>query len=312
MEFKHLPVLKNEVLDFFSADDIGHQSASGGGIFVDGTLGGGGHTLALLSFLQTTNYRLQTKIIGIDRDLEAIFAAKKNLTDFSKQVTFVHDNFSNLPAILKSINVKKADGIFLDLGVSSYQLENPARGFSFQNDVPLDMRMNQEDDLTASDIVNYYDEKKLADIFWNLADERYSRRIAKNIVHSRKLAPIKTTGDLVEIIRNSTPTANQHKQKIHFATRVFQALRIETNSELKVLEDFIPTASELLNSGGRLAIISFHSKEDRIVKWAFRKLIADFPDKFKILTKKPIVPSLSEISTNPRARSAKLRVLERI
>ena len=303
IEFKHQPVLLNEVLEYLRP--------KAGGIYVDGTLGGGGHSEAILR--QTTDDKRPT-IIGIDRDLEAIFAAKKNLAEFKDRVIFIHDNFSNLPAILKSLDIEKVDGILLDLGISSYQLENPNRGFSFQNDAPLDMRMDQSDDLTAADIINFYDEKKLADLFYKYGEERFSRRIARRIVERRGqnlrgLSPI-TSGELVEIIKKSSPPKYRYWQKIHFATRVFQALRIEVNNELNILEDFIPGAAELLKGDGVLTIISFHSLEDRIVKHSFRDLAEKNSEKYKVLTKKPLLPTEGEIAKNPRARSAKMRALE--
>jgi len=214
-----------------------------------------------------------------------------------------------LPEILHSKNIEKVDGILLDLGVSSYQLDNSERGFSFQNNAPLDMRMNQENEKTAGDIINFYDEKKLAEIFYKFGEERYSRQIARKIAEKR---PVKSTSELVEIIKSATPPKYRFGSRIHFSTRVFQALRIETNDELKVLEEFIPAAAELLNSGGRLMIISFHSLEDRIVKHTFRNLENNFTEKFKVLTKKPIIASEDEIRENPRSRSAKMRVLEKI
>lgn len=287
----------SEVLEFLQP--------KAGGIYVDGTLGGGGHAKALLS-------QLKTKLIGIDQDLEAIFAAKKNLAGFGENVIFVHDNFSNLPAILKSQGIDKVDGILLDLGVSSYQFDNPKRGFSFQNDAPLDMRMDQEQEKTAGDIINFYDEKELADIFYKFGEERYSRQIAKRVVGARGQSPIKTTGELVEIIKSATPPKYRFGSKIHFATRVFQALRIEVNDELKVLEEFVPKAAELLAGDGRLVIISFHSLEDRIVKHSFRDLEEKNNGKFKVLTKKPIMVTEEEIATNPRSRSAKMRALRKV
>lgn len=303
MEYTHKPVLLNEFLENLPKKV---------GVFVDGTLGGGSHTLTLLEKLKTYGLRLKTKAIGIDRDLEAIFAAKKNLTEFEKQITFIRDNYTNLPIILKNLEIDNVDLIFLDLGVSSYQFDNPKRGFSFQNDAPLDMRMDQSQNLTASEIVNFYKEKELSDIFFKFGEERFSRQIARKIVERRKDDSIETTGELVEIIKSATPPKNRFSGKIHFATRVFQALRIEVNEELKNLEGFIPKAAEFLNVGGRLIIISFHSLEDRIVKHSFRKLAEKNPENYKVLTKKPIIASNEEISENPRSRSAKMRVLEKL
>lgn len=301
ISFSHQPVMVSEVLKY-SSPSMTSLGSLKDVVFVDGTLGGGGHAKALLS-------QFKIRLIGIDQDLEAIFAAKKNLAEFADQVIFVHDNFSNLPAILESQGIDKVDGILLDLGVSSYQFDNPSRGFSFQKNGPLDMRMNQEDEKTAGDIINFYDEKELSDIFYKFGEERYSRQIARNIIKSR---PIATTSQLVEVIKKSTPPKYRFGSKIHFATRVFQALRIEVNNELKVLKDFIPKAAEFLAGDGRLVIISFHSLEDRIVKHNFRELAKNNNEKFKVITKKPITASEEEITANPRARSAKMRVLERI
>jgi len=297
MEFKHQPVLLKEVLE--------HLPSRPDGVFVDGTLGGGGHAKAILE-------NSQLKIIGIDQDLEAIFAAKENLSDFSDRVEFVHDNYSKLPEILSSKKIDSIDGILLDLGVSSYQLDNKKRGFSFQENAPLDMRMNQKDLESATDIINNYSEDDLAGIFYDYGGERNSRKIAKNIVLARNEKRIETTSELSKIVEASFPSSYKYKYKIHPATRVFQALRIETNNELNVLQEFIPKAAELLAGDGRLEIISFHSLEDRIVKHTFRELEEKYNDKYKVLTKKPIVATEEEITKNPRSRSAKLRVLEKI
>lgn len=297
MEFKHQSVLLKEVLKYFQ---LGKDS-----IFVDGTLGGGGHAKAILE-------KTPGRVIGIDQDLEAIFAAKENLDAFKDHVEFVHDNYSNLPKILKSKGIEKVDGILLDLGVSSYQLDNKDRGFSFLADAPLDMRMNQSETESATDIINNYSETDLAGIFYDYGGERNSRKIAKNIVEARKTGRIETTNELSKIVEQSFPASYKNKYKIHPATRVFQALRIETNNELNVLKEFIPNAAELLADDGRLLIISFHSLEDGIVKHAFRDLENNFPDKFKVLMKKPITATEDEIRENPRSRSAKLRVLEKI
>lgn len=302
MEFKHQPVLVKEVLEYIPRKSDG--------IFVDGTLGGGGHSKALLC--ESKAKSLKSKVIGIDRDLEAIFAAKKNLAEFKSQITFIHDNYSNISKILKSQEIDKVDFILLDLGVSSYQLDNPKRGFTFQTDSPLDMRMNQKDEQSAADIVNYYSEKDLADIFYDYGGERNSRKIAKNIVEGRKKKKISTTAELSDIVEMSFPTNYKGKYKINPATRVFQALRIETNNELNILREFIPEAAKLLAGDGRLAIISFHSGEDRIVKHAFRKLEEENKEQYKALTKKPTVAGDEELKTNPRSRSAKLRVLKKL
>ena len=308
MEYKHKPVLETELVGFLPLkENI---------VFVDGTLGGGGHSKSLLK--KFARKKIKCKIIGIDRDLEAIFAAKKNLADFKDKMIYIHDNFSNIEEILKSQGVSKIDGIFLDLGVSSYQLENDNRGFSFQTDSPLDMRMDQDDDLTAGEIINYYDEKSLANLFYNYGEERYSRSIARKITNARKTKLIKSTFELVEIIKSATPPKYRFpdkknpNKKIHFATRVFQALRIEVNSELNELKAVIEKAVNLLNVGGEIIIISFHSLEDRIVKHSFKAICEKEPEKFTILTKKPITATAEEIAINPRSRSAKLRAIKKI
>jgi len=302
MEFKHQPVLLNEVLEYIP-DNVG--------IFVDGTLGGGGHTRALIEKLSANSCQLSARIIGIDQDLEAIFATKSNLAEFANQIEFVHDNFSNLPKILEAKNINKVDTILLDLGVSSYQLDNVARGFSFRDNAPLDMRMDQSAKESATEIVNNYPEEDLAGIFYDWGEERNSRKIAKNIVLARKESKIETTNQLSKIVESSFPANYKNKYKIHPATRVFQALRIETNNELNILKEFIPKAVEFLAGDGRLLIITFHSLEDRIVKHAFRDLEEKYPEKYKVLTKKPITASEEEIAQNPRSRSAKMRVLEK-
>lgn len=309
MEFKHQSVLVKEVLEYLPprGASLGPKN---GGIFVDGTLGGGGHTLAIANKFKNQN--LKFKIIGIDRDLEAIFAAKKNLSEYQNRVTFIHDNYSNIPKILESQGIDRINFILLDLGVSSYQLNNPERGFTFQSDSALDMRMNQKDEQTAADIVNFYPEKDLASIFYEYGGERNSRKIAKNIVIERKKKKITTTSELSRVVEKSFPVNYSGKYKIHPATRVFQALRIETNNELNILKEFISKAAKLLAGDGRLAIISFHSGEDRIVKHSFRELEKNNKDQYKVLTKKPVVAGDEELKVNPRSRSAKLRILERI
>ncbi len=286
-----------------------------GKIFVDATLGLGGHTEAILES------SIDNKVIGIDQDLEAIAYAKKRLTKFGERFEVYHANFSDIENVLRKAKIDKVDGILADLGVSSLQLDSETRGFSFRYDAPLDMRMNADsDEATVADLLETISEFELARIIYEYGEERFSRRIARRIVERRERGALpKLTKELAELIAQVVPKSK--KDKIHPATRTFQALRIAVNRELEVLEDFLKTAIENLKVGGRLAIISFHSLEDRIVKHTFQKLAGkcvcppNFPicvcgaeKKIEILTRKPVVPSAIEIEKNPRARSAKLRV----
>ena len=319
-DFFHQPVMTKEVTDFLGLKKDG--------IYVDATLGAGGHTEALLRELQVTNYKLQ--IIAIDQDEEAINFAKKRLKKYGKNIIFIHDNFRNLNHIVTShehlhissvgADVGKIDGVLLDLGVSSYQFDEPSRGFSFRplsqipdqvrNDVSLDMRMDQRQSLSAYEVINNYSEADLVKIFFEFGEERFSRQIAREIVKRRQEKKIKTASDLVAIIKSATPPGYRFSQRHHFATKIFQALRIEVNQELEALKEFLPQAVECLKPGGRLVIISFHSLEDRIVKHFFRE--QKNQGTLNILTKKPLTPSSKEIQANPRSKSAKLRVVEKI
>jgi len=311
MDYVHKSVLLNET--------IVNLQIRPGGVYVDGTLGGGGHALEICRHLTATG-----KLIGIDQDDAAIKAAGERLKDFEKQVSIVRSNFSRMPEILKEQGIASADGIILDLGVSSYQLDDKSRGFSYMADAPLDMRMDQREARTAGDIVNGYTEHDLFRIIRDYGEERFAQNIAKHIVAEREKKRIATTGELAEIIRESIPMKIQ-KTGGHPAKRTFQAIRIELNGELTVLKDSIDGMIDLLNDGGRLCIITFHSLEDRIVKEAFRRnenpctCPPDFPvcvcgkkPKGRIVTKKPIVPGIEETEENSRAKSAKLRVFERI
>ncbi|MCI1721556.1 MAG: 16S rRNA (cytosine(1402)-N(4))-methyltransferase RsmH [Lachnospiraceae bacterium] len=311
MNYVHKSVLLNET--------IVNLQIRPGGVYVDGTLGGGGHALEICRHLTATG-----KLIGIDQDDAAIRAAGERLKDFEKQVSIVRSNFSRMPEILKEQGIASADGIILDLGVSSYQLDDKSRGFSYMADAPLDMRMDQREARTAGDIVNGYTEHDLFRIIRDYGEERFAQNIAKHIVAEREKKPIATTGELAEIIRESIPMKIQ-KTGGHPAKRTFQAIRIELNGELTVLKDSIDGMINLLNDGGRLCIITFHSLEDRIVKEAFRRnenpctCPPDFPvcvcgkkPKGRVVTKKPIVPGIEETEENSRAKSAKLRVFERI
>lgn len=308
--FKHIPVLKNEVLECL---DIKKD-----GVYVDGTLGGAGHSFCIMEKLGSKG-----KLIGIDRDTDALKAAKEKLKDFSN-VIYVNDNHENIKEVLKNLNISEVDGVLLDLGVSSYQLDEASRGFSYMHDAPLDMRMNREDTLTAHFVVNNYSEESLTRIFFEYGEEKYSKRIARAIVERRKQKEIATTFELVDCIKSAMPGAALN-EKQHPAKRVFQALRIEVNAELVNLSQALKDAVQMLKSGGRLAVITFHSLEDRITKKTFEELeghctcpkelpkcVCNKVSYGKIVTKKPITATEEELEYNPRSRSAKLRVFERI
>ena len=310
MEFKHKSILLDECIE--------NLNIKKDGIYVDGTLGGGGHSFSILRKLNNTGL-----LIGIDRDKDAINAATNKLKEYNNFKT-VHDNNSNIANILKELNIDKIDGMLLDLGVSSYQLDEADRGFSYMHDAKLDMRMNREDNFSAYDVVNNYSEGKLASIFKEYGEERYSKSIARKICEERKEKYIETTFELVDIIKSAMPKAALN-EKQHPAKRVFQAIRIEVNEELIRLKKTIEDIVSVLSKNGRLVIITFHSLEDKIVKHTFEELEGrctcpkDFPvcvcgyvSHGKIVTKKPIICSEEELKENPRARSAKLRVFERI
>ena len=309
MEFNHVPVLLDECIECLNIKE--------GGIYVDGTLGGGGHSSCVLKRLNNTG-----RLIGIDRDSDALVYTSKRLSKYSN-VTYVKDNHENIKNILLELGIDKVDGILLDLGVSSYQLDEPSRGFSYMHDAPLDMRMNKEQDFTAYDIVNKYSEERLAEMFLTYGEEKYSKSIARKIVEKRKEKDIETTFELVDIIKSAIP-AKARNEKQHPAKRVFQAIRIEVNAELVDLENALKDAVMSLKTGGRLLVITFHSLEDRIVKKTFENLqgkctcppdfpkcICGFKSFGKVVTKKPIVSTEKELEENPRARSAKLRAFER-
>ena len=310
MEFKHKSILLNECIDKLNIRK--------NGIYVDGTLGGGGHSKAILERLNNSGL-----LIGIDRDNDAINAAKKRLSEFSNY-KLVHDNNSNIIKILSDLNIKKIDGMLLDLGVSSYQLDEASRGFSYMHDAKLDMRMNREDELSAYDVINTYKEEKLINIFKEYGEERYSKSIARNICKLRNSKKIETTFELVDVIKSSMPKSALN-EKQHPAKRVFQAIRIEVNEELTKLKKTIEDIVSVLNNKGRIAVITFHSLEDKIIKHTFEELegrctcpkgfpvcVCGFKSFGKVITKKPVTCSLEELEENSRARSAKLRVFERI
>lgn len=310
MEFEHKSVLLDETINGLNIKPDG--------IYVDGTLGGGGHAYEVCTRLGTKG-----SIIGIDQDAAAIEAADARLKDFGEKVTIVRSNYCDMKSKLHELGIDKVDGIVLDLGVSSYQLDTAERGFSYREDAPLDMRMDTRQKMTARDIVNDYEEMELYRVIRDYGEDKFAKNIAKHIVAARKVKPIETTGELTEIIRASIPMKYQKKSG-HPAKRTFQAIRIELNRELEVLKDSLDDMIDLLNPGGRLCIITFHSLEDRIVKSAFRKnenpctCPSDFPvcvcgkvSKGSILTRKPILPSEEEMEENSRAKSAKLRIFER-
>ena len=286
----HQPVLVREVVEWLRPGQ--------GGVFVDCTLGLGGHTRALLA-------AGATRVIAIDRDESAIALALSRLGELAPRVDAVHADYRELPAVLETRGVERAQGMVADLGVSSMQLDAEGRGFSFRRDEPLDMRMDQSRGDTAAHFVNRADEGELADVIFRFGEERYSRRIARALVAAR---PIATTGELAAIVRRAVPTRGW--QRIDPATRTFQALRIRVNGELDGLSAFVRDAADRLEPGGRLAVIAFHSLEDRIVKHTMRGLADEAPGAFRVLTKKPVTAGDEELQGNPRARSAKLRVGE--
>ena len=288
------------------------------GIYVDGTLGGGGHSYHILERLTDGG-----RLIGIDQDTDAIAAASERLAKYGDSVTIVHDNYEHIAEVLESLSISKVDGILLDLGVSSYQLDNPERGFSYRTDAPLDMRMDQGSALSAKDIVNTYPQEELTRILREYGEERCAARIAANIVREREKKPLETTGDLSRIIRASIPGKMREKGG-NPDKRTFQAIRIACNRELDVLRDSLDQMIDLLNPGGRLCVITFHSLEDRIVKNAFKRnenpctCPPEFPvcvcgkkPKGRVVTRKAIAPSAQELEVNRRSASAKLRVFER-
>lgn len=312
MGFEHTSVMPDQVHE--------HQNLKPGNISVDCTLGGSGHALATVKAILP-----QGQLIGIDQDLDAINHAKKILQPFKNNVLLFHKNFTDLADILISNKIQGVNSILLDLGFSLNQLKKGNRGFSFQKDEPLDMRMDIRNKLTAFEIVNSFHEKDLADIFYKFGEEKFSRRIAKKIVQTRKNKTINTSLELAEIVQKTIPKKFTHSQRIHPATRVFQALRIAVNKELEQLEKFMEMAPSLLLKEGRLLVISFHSLEDRIVKQSLRKLengctcpkdlpicLCGFVPEMKSIFQKPLMPTKEEIQSNPMARSSKLRVAEKL
>ena len=312
MEFNHYSVLRNETIE--------NLNIKPDGIYVDGTLGGGGHAYQVASRLSEKG-----RLIGIDQDADAIAAAGERLKEFGDKITIIRSNYANMKEELHRIGVEKVDGIVLDLGVSSFQLDTPERGFTYRDEnAPLDMRMDDRQSLTAKDIVNGYSEMDLYRIIRDYGEDKFAKNIAKHIVQERAKKPIETTGELTEIIRASIPMKVQMTGG-HPAKRTFQAIRIELNKELEVLQNNLDDMIDLLNPGGRICIITFHSLEDRIVKTNFKRnenpctCPSDFPvcvcgkkSKGKVVTRKPILPSEEELEVNSRSKSAKLRVFERV
>ena len=310
MEFKHKSVLLEETIDGLNIKPEG--------IYVDGTLGGAGHASEVCRRLSAKG-----RFIGIDQDQDAIVAASERLAAYEDRVTIIRSNYCYMANELHSLGIQKVNGIVLDLGVSSYQLDNEERGFTYRTDAPLDMRMDQRQSRTAADIVNGYEEKELYRIIRDYGEDKFAKNIAKHIVAARQQSPIRTTGELTEIIRQSIPMKMQVTGG-HPAKRTFQAIRIELNRELDVLRESLDGMIDLLDDGGRICIITFHSLEDRIVKTIFRKnenpctCPSDFPvcvcgkkSKGKVITRKPILPTTAEQEENPRSKSAKLRIFER-
>ena len=310
MKFEHTSVLLEEVLD--------NLAIRPDGIYVEGTLGGGGHSYHILERLTAGG-----RLIGIDQDTDAIAAASERLSEFSGAVTIVHDNYEHIGEVLRDLGIGKVDGILLDLGVSSYQLDNPERGFTYRTDAPLDMRMDRSSSLSAKEIVNTYPEEELTRILREYGEERCAARIASNIVKARSKKPLETTGELSAIVRASIP-ARMREKGGNPDKRTFQAIRIACNRELDVLRDSLDEMIDLLTPGGRLCVITFHSLEDRIVKNAFKRnenpctCPPEFPvcvcgkkSKGRVITRKAIAPTARELEVNRRSASAKLRVFEK-
>ena len=311
ISFSHYSVMLGECIDALNIKPDG--------IYVDGTAGGGGHSFEIASHLTKGG-----RLISIDQDADALLAAGKRLSVYGDRVTLVRDNFSNLASVCERLGISKIDGLLLDLGVSSYQLDTAERGFSYMADAPLDMRMDKRNELDAWRVVNEYSEAEIKRILYEYGEERFSGRIARNIVEARTTSPINTTGELVHVISRAIPAAAREGGS-HPAKRSFQAIRIEVNKELNVIAPAIESAVKLLDEGGRIAILTFHSLEDRLVKQTFAAAAKgctcprNFPvcvcgnkPKLKVMTHKPILPSEAELADNSRSHSAKLRVAEKI
>jgi 16S rRNA (cytosine1402-N4)-methyltransferase len=293
----HTPVMLAEVLEYLNLGP--------GKTIVDATMGTAGHSLKIAEGILPKGL-----LVGIDRDQESLEIAKARLGDYAHNTKFIHANFCDIDRVLKDIGIKKVDGVLMDLGVSSYQLENPERGFSFQNEGPLDMRLDRTSYISAYDLVNNLNEEEISSLLWSFGEERWHNRIARFLVQERQKHPISTTSQLSQIVMRALPHRYRYRHyRIHPATRTFQAVRIAVNRELETLEQALDKVIELLNRGGRICVVSFHSLEDRIVKFNFRKSAG--LEKMKIITPKPLTPTHSEIEINPSSRSAKMRVGER-
>lgn len=306
----HIPIMLEQVVNLLEPER--------GGVFVDGTLGGGGHARALLKRLPAGS-----RLFGIDRDTDALSAAGRKLTQFGDSFTPIHGNFFHMRELLKEYGVLRIDGALLDLGVSSYQLDTPERGFSYHDDAPLDMRMDLSAQFNAYDVINGYEERELAAIIRDYGEERFAGRIARAVARERNKRPIQSTCELAQVIKAAIPAANR-REGPHPARRTFQAVRIEVNGELKGLGEAVTDAARLLSPGGVLAVITFHSLEDRIVKQAFRTMenpcicspkapvcVCGRKSEARVLTKKPLTATERELRDNPRSRSAKLRAIRR-
>lgn len=311
MNFEHVSVLLNECIEGLNIKEDG--------TYADGTLGGAGHAGEVCKRLSSKGH-----FIGIDQDTNALKVSKERLAHVSPEVTLVHNNFFDVANILKEHAPEGIDGMLIDLGVSSHQLDEPSRGFSYMHDAPLDMRMNQESDFSAYEVVNEYSEEELHRVIKSYGEENWSKRIAQFIVEARKTKPIETTHELVDIIKRAIP-AKARQDGPHPAKRTFQAIRIEVNKELDIIRPTILDVVPYLKKGGRLCIITFHSIEDRIVKHTFKELedpcdcpknipicVCGKTPQVKVITRKPILPSAQELEFNPRARSAKLRIIEKL
>lgn len=309
MEFKHVPIMLDEVIEGLCIKEDG--------VYIDGTIGGAGHSKEIIKKLK------KGKLIGIDRDEEALKKADEVLSKISSNYTLLHDNYVNMDSIAEKMGIEKVDGILLDIGVSSYQLDNDERGFSYNKDARLDMRMDKSLEISAYDIVNFYDEKRIEDIIFQYGEERWAKRIAQFIVEERKKDFIESTFELVNVIKKAIP--KKAREDKHPAKKTFQALRIEVNEELDVLEKALLKAINLLKTGGRFAVITFHSLEDRLVKKTFKLMSTDcicpphqiictcnHKKSIKLINTKPIVASKKELESNRRAKSAKLRIVEKI
>lgn len=285
---------------------LGYLNLKPGKIIVDATIGTGGHSKAILERIMPAG-----RLIGIDRDEESLSVCRKRLIDYKDSCGFVHGNFMDIDVILRDLNIEKIDGILFDLGVSSFQLEDPERGFSFQSEGPLDMRLDRNSYISAYDLVNNLNEEEISSLLWNFGQERWHNRIAKTLVNEREKHPITTTLQLSDIVLKAIPYRYRHRHyRIHPATRTFQAVRIAVNRELEILENALDKAIGLLNEGSRICVISFHSLEDRIVKLTFKKFASE--NSINIITPKPLNPMQEEVEANHSSRSAKLRVAERL